>query len=1229
MILKINNVKPLSKTDKKGRVVNLFGNDEYVKDLKNVFGDNYKNTILNKIYFLFTKNINGEIHFNVKEQAQNMNISKNPRSYRKQNLKRKLTKKDQLIDPTISNLDIYNSKTLKEIVNFKDAVNNNNMLVIGNEDIIKKISPNVIYDVSFIKINVEINISDGTFWRHIIISKFTLNEWKQQILNYPVNKGLKPAEIKEIITGRLIGDNYFTGLNGKIPGYLTTFPGHFHGQLDYNFQVHLDNGGMTQTLKRDGANYYLYNDIHKYTDMNNFFSSIYINIPENKNCVIETLKYIYDNFIIIRKKNLKLFYKELKILETLYINNNIIPTYKKLIEFLEITQTNYKIFNFINNTDTSSNIFKPKEKIFNFIVYNQHLYLIDNETEFNNIKNSLDANDKLVILTDNLFDIKFNNIVNDNKKPKILKMNKNNISLSGDILVFEDNKKVYIKDDENKTQTNLLYLCQVFNIKYEPLFMTESNFINFVLKSDKISDTKSFYLYNHTSTEILYSEDVKDYENTLTFDFNKYYSNILLSLDKIPIINILCNNALKYDKGDEIDNNYIYSIKILDNRYNLWFPNDDIYFGSILNTAYFKPIVDKMLKNNELVIIDKISCEWIKNYYQPIIKKLFNVIEKTDNNNNISKTIKNIINRTIGKFNNCKPDIMENINNIHIEKDDEIVNYNYTCNENFYNYQINDNKFKLFFDIEYKKNNSFNVLENHKPLRTLIINLSRLNIIKFILDNNIDEKDIIQINTDSITVRNFKKKPNKNNKKQKFYLEDEIYYNGKYENLRMKIINEQDKYLLYNVKIQDYKKYSNTDNIKPNNISFVNDTIKHNNKFIINLGFAGVGKSFKINEIIQEIVVKKEKYILLAPLHKVLKLYNYDINKQTIQYYTRNNKIPEEQNVIIDEFYLINFKDFRYIINWLYSHNKTIYLYGDIYQLPPVDIISNSDIKPLLNIEFLESISTIFTAYDDKDKNHRNNFLFDVYREFIKNEYTQSEQINIINYFINDRCDETKPFKIICYKNETKDRINNEYLTINNQIFYKDDKTNEIIIKGLNIPLICKKNIKINENITICAKDEYFLNVKNNKYILSLENIKNFVEFELEPEKIYKLFDVAYCLNLYNIQGQTLPNYKFILDDVYFLNNTNKFNITGGFYTLLSRITEKITDKKITINDINIIKNKTPTPKPNVLNDINISTNYNFGKKNKIKYSKNNLISNIDEYKPKKNNLTFNIDEYI
>ena len=122
----------------------------------------------------------------------------------------------------------------------------------------------------------------------------------------------------------------------------------------------------------------------------------------------------------------------------------------------------------------------------------------------------------------------------------------------------------------------------------------------------------------------------------------------------------------------------------------------------------------------------------------------------------------------------------------------------------------------------------------------------------------------------------------------------------------------------------------------------------------------------------------------------------------------------------------------------------------------------------------------------------------------------------------------------------------------------------------------------------------------------------------MEPNKIFKLFNVAYCLNLYNIQGQTLTNFNYILDDVYFLNNDNKFNIKGAFYTLISRIKEPLSQKKITIEDINnILINNNKNNENNNNNIVSIKKNieYKFGKndeKTQLKKRNNkDIIINI------------------
>ena len=1210
-----------------GKTINLFNEPMSIKEAKNLFGNNYKTELIKYTYHLFEKNANGDYFFNVKNEAQFIKLNNKPKSFRKKNL--------------IQNIkDDIKYKTYKPIYEHLNLNGNENILIRDNEDNVKNISKNAYYDVNNIHLELSFNVSDEIIQRKPSISNAKINEIKQ-ILNIPINSKLLPNQIFNIIEIFLKGDD-----DENIIGYFNTFPEirNLNTSCFITVKNTENNKSKLLKLKKDGDTYYLYSSIRNYTNMNNIFNKISINIdiPTNKNCVIETLKYIYSH---LPKGNKKIFKIELKNIEKKYIENNEIPSYNKLVDFLETTQTNYKIFNWTDKNDYNNNTFDSKKKIFNFIVYNKHLYLLENDNNYDKIKYSLDTNDKYLILDENKFNNEFNSLLKENKHPKIIKINKEKGTMNVDIETYENNKIIFIKDDIQGTNSKLLYLCQIFNISYNP-FITEGNFIEKVLMENKIIQQKSFFLYNHSSRDIIYSEEINDTENFITFDFNKYYSNILLSLDKIPIINNLIHKTEKFIDGEKIDDNYVYSIEILDNNYNLWFKNDDLYFGKVLNTNYYKPIFDKMKKDNKLKIVDKIKCDWIDNYYKPIIEKLFEIVEITKNKNNIVSTIKNIINKTIGKFQLNKPEMKELFNNIHIEENNEVINYHHNENEEYFNYKIDNTNYKIFYQLETKKNYYFNVLENHRPLRTLIINLSWLNMLKFIIDNKIDDKDIYQINTDSLTIRNFKENPNSNpndefsncylerkRKKPQYKKDDEIYYIGKYNELIKKIENEQidNKYNLYGIKIQEYKKYNDSINISPNNISFFDDIKKHNNQFVLNLGYAGSGKSYKIDKLIDKFIKNNESYILLAPLIKVLKLYNVNINKNTVQYYFKNNKIPIENNIIIDEFYLINYDDMRFIINWLYTHKKNIYLYGDIFQLPPIfskynkslnnsDELNDNDIdndiddekeqeyeRYALNIDFLKCISTEFNYYLDTDENKRNNFNFDVYDEFIKNEYTEKEQILLINHFINNKCDITKKHINICYRNQTKNDINDKFLLKNNQEFNKNK------ISGINIPLISKKNYKIND-IIICAKDEYYLSVNNNKYILSYENIDNkLITFEMEYDKIYKLFNVAYCLNLYNIQGQTMTNFNYILDDIYFLNKSNKYNIKGSFYTLLSRIKEPLKQKKITTEYINNIINN------NIIinNDVYINKNniYKFGKNKEKTYKKyqnnRNIIINI------------------
>lgn len=1220
-----------------GETQNLFNKPYANAELINRFESvqNVRDDYQNEIFHVYKIDDVGNKIFLSKEAGENLNLNPNLKSFRLSNTTQKIPN--------------TRYRTPREIYKFLDNDGKKNILVRDNRDVIKTISKNSLYDVNFINCSLEFVISDQIQIRQTFISNREINDIKVK-LDIP-NNLLLPSQIADIVMYFLDNEDR-TGYFNKIPQQINNISG--------NFLIHVvnspNNNSMAQTLLNDGGEYYLYKNVN-YSEMQTRTISKKINVPNGCNCVIETLKDILNSPENSLRKhgNKKIFKEELKKMEYEYLNNGNIPSFDILCEFFEKTKTNYCIYNYTNTADKRENkTFKPREKTFNFAIYNQHIYYIINDDGFENAQNCLIANDKYLILDERRFIRGFHKLLKEqkNKLPtyEIIKVVEKNKGFDAVIEIYKNDSTIYVKDDDKFTNSNLFKICQSLNIEYSE-YITESTIISSILRSREIKETKSFFLHDCVSIDNVYSEDLDEVEdNYITVDFNKYYSNILLSIDKIPIVNNLTNKPEIYKSGEDIHDDYIYSIEIIDENYNLHFKNDDIYIGKVLNTPYYKNIFKKMLLDGKIKIIDKIKCEWVPNYYKSIIDELFKIVIDSENQNDMASTVKNICNKTIGNFQRGRPTEFKKIKYHMVEKN-EAVNFHHGENDNKHPYKTKDAHYSLFFDVEETKNTHFNVLENHRPLRSYIMNLSWLNIAKFIQDNNIHEDDIVQINTDSITFLNKKIDPRtlkehdfitmeefgdiaglKKLKDLKYKKEDEIYYNGKYDKLineikKAQIIDDAN-FRLHGLKIQEYKKYDSSLFIKPNKISFMNDIKKPDGgKLYVNLGYAGCGKSYKIEKLINKFTEDGQTYVLLAPLNKVLRMYANEINKNSFQKIIFNKLIPIEDNIIIDEFYLINSYQMRHIINWLYTHNKNIYLFGDIYQLPPITrIYTNNkgeeeeieteeiDDKYKLNMEFLKSISTEFNYYLDTDANYRNNFNFDVYKEFIKNEYTEEEQRNLINYFINDRCN-AETAKLICYRNSTKNRINYECLLTNKQEFNKNK------ISGSNIPLIAKKNYKLNENIIINSKDEYNLTVKDKKYIISYEDINNnIIEFDMDHKKIISVFDVGYCLNLYNIQGQTMTNYKFILDDIFFLNKkaTAKYNTVGAFYVLLSRIKEELTDNKITIQQIQEIKNN----KDNKSIIINDKKN---DKKNDILRATNTGKINNEIKKNCRNNANINI----
>lgn len=1185
----IRRKQPLRKSDKRGEKEELFGKQKFKVELEHTLGDNYKRQFLNyKFHFYLKDNVTGNsklIKKTTGRQIGNLNIK---------------NESFKLISLTEPKNKGSRDRQIKQKMEFKTNDPNQNIVIMRrNKNELLKLTDTRTYDIVEISVKFWFTISDHREARERTIPQDVFNTIKQNLnlTNFITAKDI--YNISEIFV-----DAYIDTIDGAEQ------EDEARGIYAYGVKALIRNNDEIFKLGQKGDEYYLLNDIRHYRNLNNYFECP-VDIPEGKNCLIETMKFLLNSKkkYIAYKKNFK---KELLNIENEYLLNKKIPTYSDFIKLLDIGKINHKIINWTDKKDGQENIYNISNKNAYFVIFDKHIYLIEDDLHFRKIlNNSYEQNDKFKFLSSDKFDSSFDTIINENIPHKILKIEQNwnekNI-LNKDILIscYKKDDICYIKDDDEKTNRNINNLCAFMHIPYGQ-YINECNFINEIIRQRNINEKKSFFLYEHTSKEYLYNsgEIVDDESNYQTIDMNLCYCNIIISLDKIPIINNLIHKVSKFDINEEISENFFYSIKILKyDSFNLYIKNSDIYAGLYLTLPEILPTIKKMLINKEIEIVDKIECEWIDNPYKDIINEMLKIIKDTDNKNDIRKTVKKCINRFIGKF-----ELSRKENNSY-EKNYELIKINgqenFHVNDQNKVYKFND-EYLISYESEEKTNYGYNLLENHKPLRTLIINMCGYLIIKLINFFNIDEKDILQINTDGITYRNYKNDPedeyNLNTKNKKRKPEDEIYYSGKYNHIEEYIEknNEDNKHLLYGLKMVEYKPRNINYHVN-NTFSFFDNLIKPNNKFECVLKYAGSGKSYNIIEHIKQF---NDNYIISAPLRKVLKMYK-NLNKKTVQHFTRNYIIPEQDNIIIDETFLVNNKDFKFIITWALKFNKNIFLFGDPLQLPPVEKTTN---KQLLNLEFLKNISKLYTEYDEKDTNYRNNFTYSVYNEFIKNEYKQVELIKLISYFINDRCDTTKKYYNICYRNDTKDKVNCLMLEQNKQTFNKEE------IKGLNIPVISKKNFKIKTiNYLVCSKDEFILNCIDGKYLLTCidDEENNNKVIEITFDELIKYFDVAYCYTLYYIQGQTLDNFNFILDDIYFLQSDNQYNIKGALYTLLSRIKEELNDKKITIEDINNVL-LTYTPKKNIINNMVKQSKFNNSlmasiEKLKLKTKLNNII---------------------
>jgi hypothetical protein len=781
---------------------------------------------------------------------------------------------------------------------------------------------------------------------------------------------------------------------------------------------------------------------------------------------------------------------------------------KKTIEKLNTTND---IYNFcvsknikmiaydINGECILSNYPTKKNPVKNliYIAYNNHLYPLKN--------NYLN---KVKIIPSNI------EFITDSQKKiiEILEQGRyvSNVSLSGSKIVsFTDEETKYINNDEYLKCKEILAKFGLEDKIYDSIsLITIGKTIKdlYVTKCDKSlflnheKFVKGGFNYNNP--------DVKGDYNC--YDFSKAYPSIL---SKLPFL-ITCN-MIKDDVCNNIDldeDHYLYIAK--PKMSSILLPDTNAYSGSHLK--YCKK------EGLEFIILEKLSCDRLENHYTLMINDLY---KKLDN-----KSFKMIMNTLIGQFENSTKKLYNNFvkfcNDDELKTVDEkhyVVNLEYE-NDDFKNYFLYDETTEVQWNYQIPKN--FN---NDYFYENIVLYDEVTEPIWFIPNYSVYKQPIFeQPKTKLNMVYEVKERTNIYNRKPiAIQIKDEcrkiMYELMKKLSLTdgmIKSINTDcimyvgEKYLKKTSsemgcwKKIDYKEITSCFNYTNDDLSFIT---KNDNNNVFGNCYAGCGKSYKI---INDIIPKMgNDYIVLTPSHSSVKEYkNLKLNCDVIQKYEYNNTIPDVSNIIIDEVGMNSLKAMTLLLNWFMS-GKNIYSYGDFKQLLPVNVD-----KPLLSSIYQ---NFIFGKTDNMTTNYRNNFSKEFYDNIIDGKSDNKKLIKQYGKITSNN--------VICYTNKTC------------------QKYNTIIMNRLGIESIESIGCKV-----ICnSNDLRELNIYN-KFQFTVTGIE---DNNIVLDNQYKIsricygmyFNPAYARTIYSIQGESMNDFYYPVEDYNFLNDRTT-------YTIISRL---------------------------------------------------------------------------
>jgi hypothetical protein len=773
------------------------------------------------------------------------------------------------------------------------------------------------------------------------------------------------------------------------------------------------------------------------------------------------------------------------------------PTYDDLKKFVVDNKIKAKFFD-INGYCIYEEKGDEKKKMASIraVIHDNHIYPISKKSK---IMNKLEK--------------KIKKIDRENSKIEIVEFKKHhnekliNIIEQGEMPTII-NEKYFIYNDVhhifNEDYSIIEKIYKIFSIERTPLKATRNNFINDLISIVEKNPVSSYFPYNYKEKGLGFSnfENINeiDIKNIFAIDVNKAFAYALSSLEFLPEIDIRYNKFYIYN-GEEIIKHNLYIVET--DEPSVFIP-DNYSFVWGWYILRIKEIEQIRKDKINYKILEYINAELKLNYYQYIIPRLFN--ETHNESQNIKDFVKLAINIHIGKFQKIigekKLKTHPKKTQFNIMTKEHIMNMEKlgVDSSNLITEEINEN-----YMLTYNTYEDFEVeSSNNLPLSYAIIQQARLKIINKLIELDYEAADVIQIKTDAIYL---------NNKNNKYSCTFDNYLGGWKQ---LKITEE--------TKEKEFKFYNHLSNSP---ISFSKPYILNKFNFCSN-ALAGGGKT---HYIINSLTKNISDYVIMASFHKPLITYRVlGLKSNVISHYSFMDKIPDEKNIIIDEMGLLNKNEWDYVLKLLHKYNKNIYLFGDNQQLPPPK-------DRLINDFFLNSHSL---TYSTEWINRRNHFTSDEYKQMITNNNNKEYCLNLIKKYCSSDIDDNETV-IIAYRNEkTRKLINEQIMKKNNYIMNK----NEI---SVGVKLINKTNNLTISGCTIYNKHQFIVIENNNKGVIIQDEEKNI--FHATHAEIIDNMELAFCLTLYCIQGQSLPKIHFIHSDVDML-----CKVPNALYTLISRV---------------------------------------------------------------------------